>query len=65
MPGPADTLDFATTAFDRAGFSKTEMIQAVACGHSIGGVHGSDFKGIGTEGTVDKCVTYLLDDICD
>lgn len=54
VPGPADSLDFATAAFERAGFSKTEMIQAVACGHSIGGVHGSDFKGIGAEGTDEK-----------
>ncbi|KAG9233260.1 heme peroxidase [Amylocarpus encephaloides] len=47
VPGPADTLAFAQAAFERAGFSKTEMIQAVACGHSIGGVHGVDFEDIG------------------
>lgn len=63
VPGPADTLDFATAAFERAGFSKTEMIKAVACGHSVGVVHGSDFKGISANGRDDKWIVCLLNKI--
>jgi hypothetical protein len=29
VPGPFDTLEFSIAAFDKAGFTKTEMIQAV------------------------------------
>ncbi|KAF2735068.1 heme peroxidase [Polyplosphaeria fusca] len=47
VPKPQDSLTSATDAFAKAGFSKTEMIQAVACGHSIGSVHKIDFPEIG------------------
>jgi hypothetical protein len=46
VPGPADTLEFATNAFATAGFSQSDMIQAVACGHSIGSVHEVNFPDI-------------------
>ncbi|KAG9227959.1 heme peroxidase [Amylocarpus encephaloides] len=46
VPGPADSLAFAQTAFTRAGFTNSEMIQAVACGHSLGGVHQTNFPDI-------------------
>ncbi|EHK98403.1 putative L-ascorbate peroxidase 6 [Glarea lozoyensis 74030] len=47
VPGPADTLAFSLAAFNRAGFSQAEMIQSIACGHSLGGVHGKNFPDIG------------------
>ncbi|RFU35541.1 hypothetical protein B7463_g815, partial [Scytalidium lignicola] len=47
VPTPSDTLEFATAAFARAGFNQSEMIQAVACGHSLGGVHHTNFPDIG------------------
>ncbi|TAQ86696.1 generic peroxidase [Chlorociboria aeruginascens] len=46
VPTPSDSLDFATAAFATAGFSQAEMIQAVACGHSLGGVHRTNFESI-------------------
>lgn len=48
VPEPQDDIDSMTAAFQRAGFSKTEMIGLVACGHSIGGVNGVDFPTIVT-----------------
>jgi catalase (peroxidase I) len=38
VPQPQDTLKSHTDAFARMGFTPTEMIQLVACGHTIGGV---------------------------
>ncbi|RDL35895.1 uncharacterized protein BP5553_06507 [Venustampulla echinocandica] len=46
VPGPTDNIEFATAAFAKAGFSQSEMIQAVACGHSLGGVHHTNFPDI-------------------
>jgi hypothetical protein len=37
--------------FDRMGFSVPEMIQVVACGHTIGGVHTTEFPDIVPAGT--------------
>lgn len=48
VPEPQNDIDSLTTAFQRTGFSKTEMIGLVACGHSIGGVNGVDFPTIVT-----------------
>ncbi|KAI1097412.1 heme peroxidase, partial [Jackrogersella minutella] len=46
VPQPEEALDSHTTAFARQGFNVTEMIGLVACGHSIGGVHGAYFPEI-------------------
>ena len=46
VPEPQQDLNSHTTAFARQGFNVTEMIGLVACGHSIGGVHGKDFPEI-------------------
>ncbi|KAG9236919.1 putative L-ascorbate peroxidase 6 [Amylocarpus encephaloides] len=46
VPGPTDSLAFAQAAFTKAGFTNSEMIQAVACGHSLGGVHHENFPDI-------------------
>ncbi|KAF4631414.1 hypothetical protein G7Y89_g6715 [Cudoniella acicularis] len=46
VPSPSDSLAVATAAFEKAGFSQSEMIQAVACGHSLGGVHRTNFPDI-------------------
>lgn len=32
VPGPADSVEFASSAFSRAGFSQSEMIQAMYVG---------------------------------
>jgi hypothetical protein len=38
VPEPQDSLQSHTATFARTGFSATEMIQLVACGHTLGGV---------------------------
>lgn len=46
VPEPTDDIDSTTAAFKRSGFNKKEMIGLVACGHTLGGVHGADFPEI-------------------
>lgn len=43
VPMPTDPLDKTVAAFNRMGFTRSEMIGLVACGHSIGQVHSVDF----------------------
>ncbi|KAI0398059.1 heme peroxidase [Xylariaceae sp. FL0594] len=46
VPLPQNSAFTFQQQFARMGFSQTEMIQAVACGHSIGGVHETEFPQI-------------------
>ncbi|KAI1468417.1 heme peroxidase [Daldinia caldariorum] len=46
VPLPQNTAFTFEQQFSRMGFSKTEMIQVTACGHSIGGVHENEFPAI-------------------
>lgn len=46
VPKPEESLDSHVAAFERQGFTKDEMIGLVACGHTLGGVHGVDFPEI-------------------
>ncbi|KAI1099860.1 heme peroxidase [Jackrogersella minutella] len=46
VPLPQNTAFTFEQQFIRMGFSKTEMIQVTACGHSIGGVHEGEFPEI-------------------
>ncbi|KAL7943587.1 heme peroxidase [Trichoderma barbatum] len=46
VPQPQEDITTHTAAFARQGFNATEMIELVACGHTIGGVHGVDFPEI-------------------
>ncbi|KAH8883560.1 heme peroxidase [Thozetella sp. PMI_491] len=46
VPEPQQDLESHTASFARQGFTANEMIALVACGHSIGGVHGVDFPQI-------------------
>ncbi|KAF8170340.1 heme peroxidase [Mycena galopus ATCC 62051] len=43
VPQPQDTLDTHIADFARQGFTQTEMISLVACGHTFGGVQHSFF----------------------
>jgi hypothetical protein len=43
VPQPQNSASTFRTQFDRMGFSQTEMIQLVACGHSLGSVHSAEF----------------------
>ncbi|KZV81679.1 heme peroxidase [Exidia glandulosa HHB12029] len=46
VPEPQDSLESHTASFARQGFTPTEMIQLVACGHSLGGVQHDSFPDI-------------------
>ncbi|KAF3067686.1 WSC domain-containing protein [Trichoderma lentiforme] len=46
VPEPQEDLATHTAKFVRQGFNTTEMIALVACGHTVGGVHGVDFPEI-------------------
>ncbi|KAI1338685.1 heme peroxidase [Xylariaceae sp. FL0016] len=46
VPTPEQELATHTSIFERQGFNSTEMIGLVACGHTLGGVHGSNFPEI-------------------
>ncbi|KAI1214879.1 heme peroxidase [Annulohypoxylon truncatum] len=46
VPLPQNTAFTFEQQFLRMGFDKTEMIQATACGHTIGGVHDDEFPEI-------------------
>lgn len=52
VPEPQQTLQSHISLFARQGFNVTEMIGLVACGHTIGGVHGVDFPNITAPGEV-------------
>ncbi|KAF8634221.1 hypothetical protein AX17_004263, partial [Amanita inopinata Kibby_2008] len=43
VPDPIETFRVHRMKFERAGRNQQQMIMMVACGHSIGGVHGNDF----------------------
>ncbi len=46
VPRPGQNLATHTAMFKRQGFSTADMVGLVACGHTIGGVHGGDFPTI-------------------
>ncbi|KAI1328804.1 heme peroxidase [Xylariaceae sp. FL0255] len=51
VPLPENSGYTFSQQFLRMGFSVQEMIQVTACGHSIGGVHSTEFPDIVTAGT--------------
>lgn len=46
VPEPSTDLKTTQDTFTKAGFSTEDMITMVACGHSLGGVHSTDFPEI-------------------
>ncbi|KAK5627200.1 hypothetical protein RRF57_002915 [Xylaria bambusicola] len=54
VPLPQNSAFTFENQFLRMGFSKTEMIQVVACGHTIGGVHETEFPQIVPVGSTEK-----------
>ncbi|KAF6763396.1 heme peroxidase [Ephemerocybe angulata] len=53
VPEVTQTLEEHTEKFRKQGFNKTEMIELVACGHTLGGVGANDFPEI-VSGDVDR-----------
>lgn len=46
VPQPENTVLSFQQQFERMGFTNSEMVEVTACGHTIGGVHTSDFADI-------------------
>lgn len=46
VPRPEQDLGTHTESFRKQGFTKSEMISLVACGHTFGGVRSPDFSEI-------------------
>ncbi len=46
VPKPEEDIESHIGSFARQGFNASEMIGLVACGHTLGGVHGVDFPQI-------------------
>ncbi|KAH8887407.1 heme peroxidase [Thozetella sp. PMI_491] len=76
VPQPGNAAQIFVQQFDRMGFSVAEMIQVTACGHTLGGVHSTEFPelvpaGSGVNGEIaldstdavfdNKIVTEYLD----
>ncbi|KAJ7336343.1 L-ascorbate oxidase [Mycena albidolilacea] len=60
VPDAADSLDSLTANFAHQGFNVSEMIQLVACGHTLGGVRYPDFPTV-VAGTGSTTVVKLFD----
>ncbi|KOS18481.1 putative fungistatic metabolite [Escovopsis weberi] len=50
VPQPENSIFTLQLQFDRMGFNNTEMIQLTICGHTIGGVHQTEFPDLVPEG---------------
>lgn len=50
VPQPEHSIEQFREQFSRMGFSNEEMIQVTACGHTIGGVHDTEFPELVKEG---------------
>ncbi|PVF93556.1 heme peroxidase [Serendipita vermifera] len=63
VPEPHQDLQTHKNMFSRMGFTQEEMIGLVACGHSLGGVHHSNFPGdTNMEGVQRFDSTFALQD---
>ncbi|KAK0638658.1 hypothetical protein B0T16DRAFT_228203 [Cercophora newfieldiana] len=51
VPQPQNSVATFRQQFDRMGFTAAEMVQVVACGHTLGGVHTAEFPQIVPPGT--------------
>jgi hypothetical protein len=59
IPQVAQSVETFEEQFKRMGFNSTEMIQLVACGHTIGGVHSEEFPQLVPPQTLLKDVSPL------
>ncbi|KAF4312071.1 putative wsc domain containing protein [Botryosphaeria dothidea] len=66
VPLPQNSLGTFQNQFLRTGFNSTEMIQVVACGHTLGGVHSANNPEIVPVGTTeDEVVKFDTTDAFD
>ncbi|KAH6645225.1 WSC domain-containing protein [Truncatella angustata] len=52
VPEPQQDLTTHINRFATAGFNISDMITMVACGHTLGGIHGEDFPEVTGNGTI-------------
>lgn len=72
VPQPEHSVEMFREQFRRMGFSNAEMIQVTACGHTIGGVHDTEFPELVVAGEApsdttvagfdEKVITEYLED---
>ncbi|KAJ4321700.1 hypothetical protein N0V94_002792 [Neodidymelliopsis sp. IMI 364377] len=62
VPEPQQDLDTHKKMFAKAGFNTEEMIAMVACGHTMGGVHGKSFPEITEDSTETNVVHFDASD---
>lgn len=58
VPEPQQDLETHTNMFAMQGFNQTEMIELVACGHTLGGVHHEDFPEITRDDTAGQVTRF-------
>ncbi|KAK8038133.1 hypothetical protein PG994_014900 [Apiospora phragmitis] len=58
VPQPQDGLGTFKNRFLRIGFNTAQMVQVVACGHTIGGVHSPEFNDIVPPGTPKNQIAF-------
>lgn len=58
VPEPTQSVEEHTKSFAKQGFNQTEMIELVACGHTLGGVHHENFPEIVGDDTKGKVTTF-------
>lgn len=61
VPDPNQDLATHTQMFARQGFSQSDMIQLVACGHTLGGVRNPDFPGLVPQNPVNPSLPNVQD----
>ncbi|KAJ7484730.1 L-ascorbate oxidase [Mycena latifolia] len=62
VPDPGDSLESLTDNFAKQGFNVSEMIQLVACGHTLGGVRYPDFPTVVTGSNPSETIVDLFDE---
>lgn len=61
VPEPQQDIQTHTNIFAMQGFNQTEMIELVACGHTLGGVHHEDFPEITGDDTKGNVTAFEQD----
>ncbi|KAI3392066.1 hypothetical protein diail_6295 [Diaporthe ilicicola] len=62
VPQPEHSIEQFREQFSRMGFTAQEMIQVTACGHTIGGVHETEFPELVEEGEAPSDSTVAMFD---
>ncbi|THV03758.1 heme peroxidase [Dendrothele bispora CBS 962.96] len=61
VPEPTNDTPTMVARFAKAGMNVTQMVASVACGHTLGGIHGNDFPEIAGPGRSNDTDFLLFD----